>query len=383
MAKYKRVIVVGGGVGGMTVALALHRAGIPVEIHERHDSFQHHTTGFTIWSHAVASLLKLGVSLGSAGQPIEQTEIRNQAGELICKMPVGEISRSLGADSYEMQRDAMLKAIAAELPDGALCWDSECVEIEEVAGQACVRMADGSEHQADLVIGADGIHSVTREAVAGKVALRPSGYCGAAAVIQFSHPDCPPHTHIDVWGHGGKAGIADIGQGRLRWYTTWKVSRKQQGPQAGRRSKAEILAHLENWYGPIGDIVRATPEGQIRQNVPSDIPPITRWFRGRVVLLGDAAHATTPFAAMGANMAIEDSMELAELINRCDHIEQALKEFQELRKKRTEGIVKHGRFMARMTQLHSPLAAWLRDQAFLHMPAEEIERVTKEMASGS
>ena len=76
-------------------------------------------------------------------------------------------------------------------------------------------------------------------------------------------------------------------------------------------------------------------------------------------------------------------MELAELINRCDHIEQALKEFQELRKKRTEGIVKHGRFMARMTQLHSPLAAWLRDQAFLHMPAEEIERVTKEMASGS
>ena len=106
MAKYERVIVVGGGVGGMTVALALHRAGIPVEIHERHDSFQHHTTGFTIWSHAVASLLKLGVSLGSAGQPIEQTEIRNQAGELICQMPVGKISRSLGADSYEMQRDA-------------------------------------------------------------------------------------------------------------------------------------------------------------------------------------------------------------------------------------------------------------------------------------
>ena len=383
MAKYERVIVVGGGVGGMTVALALHRAGIPVEIHERHDSFQHHTTGFTIWSHAVASLLKLGVSLGSAGQPIEQTEIRNQAGELICQMPVGKISRSLGADSYEMQRDAMLKAIAAELPDGTLHWDSECVGIEEVSGQACVRMADGSQHQVDLVIGADGIHSVTREAVAGKVALRPSGYCGAAAVIQFSHPDCPPHTHIDVWGHGGKAGIADIGQGQLRWYTTWKVPRKQHGPQAGRRSKAELLAHLENWYGPIGDIVRATPESQIRQNIPSDIPPITRWFRGRVVLLGDAAHATTPFAAMGANMAIEDAGELADLIVGCDHVEQAHEQFQSLRKKRTEGIVKHGRFMARMTQLHSPLAAWLRDQAFLHMPAEEIDKVTKEMASGS
>jgi 2-polyprenyl-6-methoxyphenol hydroxylase-like FAD-dependent oxidoreductase len=98
---------------------------------------------------------------------------------------------------------------------------------------------------------------------------------------------------------------------------------------------------------------------------------------------GDAAHATTPFAAMGANMAIEDSIELANLIGGCDDIEQALDDFQDLRKKRTEGIVKHGRFMARMTQLHSPLAAWLRDQAFLHMPAEEIERVTKEMASGS
>ncbi len=383
MDSIERVVIVGGGVGGLTVALALHRAGIPVEIHERHDSFQHHATGFTIWSHAVGSLLKLGVSLESAGQPIEQTEIRNESGRLICHMPVGEISRSLGADSYEMQRAAMLKAIAAELPDGTLHWASECVGIEEDSDQVFVRLADGSRRQADLVIGADGIHSVTRETVAGKVSLRPSGYCGAAAVITFSHPECPPHTHIDVWGHGGKAGVADIGQGKLRWYTTWKSPHKHHDPEAGHRSKAEILAHLQNWYGPIADVVRATPESEIRHNVSSDIAPITRWFQGRVVLLGDAAHATTAFAAMGANMAIEDAVELADLITKHNQIERVLEAFQESRKKRTEGIVKHSRFMARMTQLHSPLAAWLRDQAFLHMPPEEVERATREMASGS
>ena len=94
------------------------------------------------------------------------------------------------------------------------------------------------------------------------------------------------------------------------------------------------------------------------------------------------AHATTPFGAMGANMAIEDAAELVALLDQSDSVPSALETFQTERKRRTEAIVKRGRKMSRMTQLHSPFAAWLRDQAFLHMPAEQTEKVTREMAAG-
>ena len=124
------------------------------------------------------------------------------------------------------------------------------------------------------------------------------------------------------------------------------------------------------------------PEEEIQQISYFDIAPLRQWTRGRMVLIGDAAHATTPFAAMGANMAIEDAMELTESIKQAEDLAAAFAAFESSRKKRTEQIVKRGRVMSRLTQLHSPFAAWLRDQAFLHMPAAETEKVTREMASG-
>ena len=98
--------------------------------------------------------------------------------------------------------------------------------------------------------------------------------------------------------------------------------------------------------------------------------------------MGDAAHATTPFAAMGANMAIEDAGVLVEALADSDTVEAALAKFEDSRKERAEDVVAKGRIMGRVTQLHSPFAAWLRDQAFLHMPEDDTERVTREMASG-
>ena len=226
------------------------------------------------------------------------------------------------------------------------------------------------------MIGADGIHSAVRAQVAGEVPLRYSGYSGASGVTRYTHPDLPPHTHVDIWGHGGKAGIADVGEGNIRWYLTWKGSAESQ------KSLEEICSRLEKWYSPVHTIVRTTSQEAIVQHAYYDIAPLKEWIRGNVVLLGDAAHATTPFAAMGANMAIEDAWELASLLCEATSTEEALTMFEKSRKKRTEEIVKHGRRMSRLTQLHSPIAAWLRDQAFTHMPEKEMEKVTLAMAAG-
>lgn len=377
MGNIGRVVIVGGGVGGLTLALALHRAGLSVEVHEQHETFQRRATGFTIWSYAVAHLESLGVAVEQAGQPIEYTEIRNQSGRLISKMPVGEVSRKLGAASYEMRRASMLEAIADELPDDLLHRGSQCSGVREEADRVEVLFEGKDSVSADLVVGADGIHSLLRKEVAGETPLHYSGYSGAGGVTAFVHPDIPPQTHVDVWGHGGKAGIADVGEGQMRWYITWR------GAAGSRLTKDEMLDLLENWYPPVREVALVTPEEEIHQISHFDIAPLRQWTRGRMVLMGDAAHATTPFAAMGANMAIEDASELAKSIEQAGDLAAAFAAFESSRKERTEQIVKRGRVMSRMTQLHSPFAAWLRDQAFLHMPEKETEKVTREMASGS
>ncbi|MDG2304741.1 MAG: FAD-dependent monooxygenase [Candidatus Binatia bacterium] len=376
----KKVIIAGAGVGGLSAAVALHRRGIEVEVYEKHLGPQKHTTGFTLWSYAIARLDELGIgadAMKSIGSPVETTEIRNQKGRLISKMPVGEVSRKLGHASYEIRRPRLLEALEACLPAGTVRRGVECLSAKSTQHGAVIELPDGAMASGDLVIGADGIRSNLRQCVSGATELRDSGYRGCSAVANFSSESLPPNVHIDVWGRGGKAGIAEVGEGRARWYLTWKTKL-----DAKRQTRAQLSEFYADWDPILGSVIEATDESDIIHHEFFDIPPIKTWRLGRVILLGDAAHATTPFAAMGANMTIEDVAVLMDQFEQRDSTEAALSGFEEARKKRTEEIVKKGKSMARLTQLHSSFAAWLRDQAFLHMPPEEVEKVTEAMASG-
>lgn len=375
-----KVLIAGAGVGGLTTALALHRAGIEVSIFEKYPAEQKHTTGFSLWSYAGRQLEVLGLGpakMKHVGCPIEQTEIRNQTGQVISRMPVGEVSRSLGCPSYETRRPNLLAALEAELPTGTVHRSIACIGARTSGDRAVLDLNDGTREEADLIVGADGIHSTLRSVVTGPAELRDSGYRGCSAVVAFSSDMLAPQTHVDIWGKGAKAGIGDVGDGLVRWYMTWKASQDKD-----RQTRSQLLEAHRKWDPLLNPVVEATDEEQIVHHTFSDLPPIQTWHEGRVVLLGDAAHATTPFAAMGANMTIEDSVILARDLTSGVGVDEALQSFQDSRKKRTEDVVAKGRTMARLTQLHSSFAAWLRDQAFLHMPAEDTERVTREMASG-
>jgi 2-polyprenyl-6-methoxyphenol hydroxylase-like FAD-dependent oxidoreductase len=128
--KIKKVVIAGAGVGGLTAAVALHRRGIDVEVYEKHEAAAKHTTGFTLWSYAIARLAALGVGpkeMEGIGSTVEVTEIRNQKGRLISEMPVGEVSRKLGHESYEIRRPRLLEALEACLPAGTVRRGAECV----------------------------------------------------------------------------------------------------------------------------------------------------------------------------------------------------------------------------------------------------------------
>src|SRR4051794_26146764 len=186
-----KVVIAGGGVGGLTLALALARAGVEVEVHERYDHLQTRATGFTIWSYAVRHLLDFGVDPGTLarlGSPIEVTEIRSRRGRLIEAMPVGEVSRELGAPTYDIQRGGLQEALIEALGADRVRMGSEVVGVEQDEGSATALLAGGERATGDLVVGADGAPSVTRGVVARQpVDLRYSGFSGWGALIPFEH----------------------------------------------------------------------------------------------------------------------------------------------------------------------------------------------------
>ena len=375
-----KVAIAGAGVAGLTAAVALHRLGIEVAVYEKHQGSQQHTTGFTLWSYSADRLAEFGLSpdrLDEVGCAVEMTEVRNQRGRVILPMPVGEVSRKLGADSYEIRRPDLLQALEGELPSGSVR-RGQAVRTADVEGKkAWMELEGGDRVEADLVIGADGIHSALREVVAGPTELRDSGYRGCSALAPRPEKSMPAQTHIDIWGKGGKAGAGDVGRGECRWYLTWKKKEDED-----RQTRAQLLEAYRDWDPLMPELIQATPESEIVHHAMFDIAPIETWRKNRIVLVGDAAHATTPFAAMGANMAIEDIAVLVAELQGRDSTEEALEAYEESRKKRAEDVVQKGRRMSRLTQLHSPFAAWVRDQLFTHMSEKDAERVTREMASG-
>ena len=379
--KLDKVLIIGGGIGGATTALALQRLGIRAEVFEKSSHLQTHATGFTLWSYAIRHLMDLGLSrdtLNSFGSAVQIAEIRNKSGKLLEEMPVGEVSEKLGAPSYEMLRANLIQAIMNSLAPDSLHLKKECIGVEPAGEKVTAIFQDGTQVTGDLLIGADGIHSTVRRYVAGDFKLNYSGYSAVVAVLPFEHELLAPQHHVEIWGRGAKAGVADVGPSQARWYVT------HQNPVGADAniSKTEVLERIQGWYPLIRDAVQATDASRLVRVEVWDLEPLKTWVKGRVVLLGDAAHATTPFAAMGANMTIQDSVKLVDLLQYSSHLDEALQGFQDHRKKRTEEVIKKSRSMGKIAHVHSPILAWIRDQAFLHMDPKTIEKVTREMAGG-
>ncbi|MGH9277645.1 MAG: FAD-dependent monooxygenase [Acidimicrobiales bacterium] len=381
MAELNRVVIVGGGVGGLTSALALKNAGVDVEVHEKYDHLAGRATGFTLWSYAIKILQGLGLDdPARIGQPIEFTEIHNQKGDLIEELPVGEVSRKLGAPSCDVRRRDMQKVLIELLGEVTVRMGSEVVAVEQDNGRATVVLGDGERSSGDLVIGCDGVHSVVRDYVAPHHKLDYSGYGGWGGVLDgFSHDLLKPNRHVEIWARGSKGGVADVGAGQTRWYV---VEKAPPGAKDEPIDKGKIFEHIDGWYALLHAAVEAAPDESIVRTEAWELEPLDSWVKGRVVLLGDSAHATTPFASMGACMTIQDCDALVGHLTSDDPLDDALAAYQKGRKARDESVVKDSRKMGNLAMMHSPVATWLRDEAFSHTPPKKAQAIAEAMAQG-
>ena len=379
MPAAQRIVIAGGGIGGLSTALACKRRGLDPVVLEQHDEIGGGGSGFSIWSYAIKTLLENGVSqeaIDSSGSPYRAMDIYNAKGRHMTTIPIEEISKEFGASSYDMDRRKLITTMAAALPDGVVRTGGRVVEVQQDEDGATALLESGEKVDGDVAVVAEGIHAALREQVAGPAELSYSGFTGLGGIIADAPEGAEPGHHVEIWSRGAKGGLATVESGGARWYV---VHRCEAGEVP---SKDEVISEAQGWYPRLAAAIEATPEDEIQSHEAWDLGPLPRWHDGRTILIGDAAHATTPYAAMGACMSIVDGDVLAELLVEEDDVESAFTAMEERRKSATEATVAGARKSASWAMMDSALGAFLRDMAMKHLPDDKARAIGEEMVAG-
>ncbi|MFG2396447.1 FAD-dependent oxidoreductase [Streptomyces lydicus] len=412
--RQRTAIVIGGGIGGLTAALALDRRGWSVTVLERTAGPAPASASGSRAQTALPARSGAGIGLAANAQRALDTlglgdavramaawqgagELRLPGGRRLARTDNAAAVRRFGGPVMVAHRAELLALLAGRLPDGALrtgaaaelvdpgepgpggrparvriaaaadrptgtdgaiatggtCATDGATATEEGAG---VPAGADEELTADLVVGADGIHSTVRRAVfPGHPEPRYAGFTAWRFVVPA--PDRPCTAH-ETWGPGGLWGTVPLPDGRIYAYATAAVP---PGGRAADDERAELLRRFGTWHRPVPDLIAAAdPATVLRNDVRTAAAPPPAFHRGRVALLGDAVHPMTPNLGQGGCQAIEDAVVLAQLAAPDADLATALAEFTRQRLPRTMDVVRRAERIGRLTTWRSRPACALR-----------------------
>jgi 2-polyprenyl-6-methoxyphenol hydroxylase-like FAD-dependent oxidoreductase len=362
-----RAVIVGGGIGGLATAVAFGRVGIDSVVLEQALAVEEVGAGLTLSPNAVRALERLGLAeaVRSRGARGQELLVRNWKGKTIFEVRLDDPMEEIGIHRADLQKVLIAGAGLTRVRLGA-----HVTAVTADGERPRVELADGTAEEADLVVGADGIHSVIRRGILGAAAEPDyAGYVGWRAVIDYDD-DVVRGRFVESWGHGDRFGLIPIGGGRLYWFVS---ERRPQRDVDRPGVKAHIAGTFADWHAPIPTVVAQTPEDAISGTGIFDRKPVRRWSRGRVTLLGDAAHPMTPDLGQGAGQALEDAVVLAASVRDADTPEAGLAAYEQERIRRTTPIVTRSRQFGRIAHARGAVAS-LRDALFRAIPKGLQER---------
>jgi 2-polyprenyl-6-methoxyphenol hydroxylase-like FAD-dependent oxidoreductase len=368
-----RVIIVGGGIGGLAAAVSLRRAGVEATVFERAAELGEVGSAFFVWTNGMRALQELGLAdqVEALGDQIERSEYSSRSGKLLAEWQCGDVARRLGAPNVAVPRSDLQRVLADAARD-AIVLGRECTDVTQDDTGVTARFADGGEEQGDVLVAADGINSVVAESLQLQTALTYGGYSVFRAVTPFQHEAFPTNTFRQTLGRGTSFLFLPVGQGRAYWAAS------EVAPQSGKPPAATLkdwmVSTFASYAAPVPQMIEATPEGDIRWLEIFDREPKTTWGAGRVTLLGDAAHAMLPTMAQGACQSMEDGVVLGKCFAQESDPVAALRAYEKRRIERANGYVMHSRRIARMGGSRSAIACAIRDRMLKRVMARMIPK---------
>jgi len=348
-----QALIIGGGIAGPVTAIALQRAGIGSVVYEAHaDSADEAGSWLTVAVNGLDALrsLDLHAAVMACGFPTANIELRSGNGRRLAEVPIGGTLAD-GTLTHTLRRGDLYRALRDEaLRRGIRCEHGKrLVAAEDDAGGVLARFADGTTARGDLLIGADGIHSRTRELIdpdAPKPRYSGLGNVGGYAPASAATADeLAPGGMTMIFGKRCFFGMTRAPSGEIWWFANpprrAAIERAELAAITSQQWRERLAELFAGDAGPAARIVRAATEPVVGTN-QYDMPTVPRWHRGPMVIVGDAAHAVGPSSGQGASMAIEDSLVLAGCLRDTPDISRALARYEQLRRARVERVVVHG-----------------------------------------
>jgi 2-polyprenyl-6-methoxyphenol hydroxylase-like FAD-dependent oxidoreductase len=361
-----RVLVIGGGIGGVTAGHALSRGGVDVTVFEQAADPRtiYVGSGIHLWNNATRALKEIGldrkiVSETGPDALVEYMQLYSRKGRLLANVPIEPSRRMVGSDCIGINRAELLPALAAELPAGVLELGRRCVDFTQDGGGVVARFEDGGEERADVLVGADGVKSMVRERLFGPSPPRYAGYTIWQGLTTFPEDEVPAGYFPLFFGAGQRFAFYRVDDRRLYWFAVANAEEGGTEPESER--KAMLLERFAGWPRPIVDIIESTAVESTHRRDLYDRDPDPRWGEGRITLLGDAAHAMTFDIGQGAGQSIEDAVVLGRLLPgaSADPV-PALREYEQRRQPRAAHMQSFARRVGRFGMWKSPIATTAR-----------------------
>ena len=375
------VAIVGGGICGLTTALALERRGFVPTVYEAASEYRPVGAGILLQTNALLVFDRLGIAdrIRDAGVPLDDTQIRSTSGRVLQRFDVSGVERTEFGYGYVAIHRADLQRILLDELAGTVETGMSCEAVTETEPPT-VRFADGTHIRPDVLVGADGIGSVVRDAVVSNVRPRAADGVVYRAVVETELPEAYRSRGFEVWGNGTYTGGAPIDADRFYWFATAPTP-PAGAPNDSRETAAMLRDRFADFPAPVPAIVEALEADDVIVSALEDVPPLERWSRGAVVLAGDAAHGMLPFAGQGAAQAIEDALALADAIAEREDAASAWDAYEARRKPRADRIRTESRRLGTLGSMRSTLGCRVRNLALGLLPSAVFRRLRRRRAS--
>ena len=361
-------IIIGGGIGGLTLGIALHQAGIDATVYEAAPEIKPIGAGIILGTNAMLVLKALGLeeAIKAEGQQLYNGGIASLDGRILQNMPFDAMAKHFKVINTAIHRGKLQQILMDALPKDKFVLNKKAVKVENLS-QPKVYFEDGTSVSADFLVGADGIHSVVRQAIFPNIQKRYSGQTCWRGVVEMQLPAEQQHQIKEYWDKKGRFAAIQIAKNLVYWYAVQKM------PANGKDNQETIHQELIETFQDFemaNEIISATPISKIIRGDLSDLKPSKTWHKGNIVLVGDAIHATTPNLGQGGAQAIEDGLALARCFEKYETLEDIFTTFTKLRAPKANLVINQSKLFGDIAHWENSLAIGLRNVILRNTPSK-------------
>ncbi len=351
--------IIGGGIAGLSAAISLKQAGILAHVYEAAAEITPIGAGLALAANAIQAFDRLGIQkeVLNKGLLLTGLSVYDSKGKVISRADAASVSKEFGIDNFVIHRAALHEVLLANIDPSRVHLKKRINQITEDDDHLILSFDDGSVETTDFLIAADGINSVIRKLILPNSISSYSGYTCWRAVVDY--PIEGLDEAAEYWGAKGRFGFVPLPGNKVYWYAC--VNSRPDNPVMRDMSPLLLAKRFSAFPEMIVDLIHRTPANGLIWNDIHDLPALKNYAYNNILLIGDAAHATTPNMGQGACMAIEDAVVLGQELSAQDDPWVAFQRFEKRRIRRTQSIVRKSRFLGELAQAENEMLIAIRN----------------------